>query len=94
MEATTNKRAGPDGECCVERSSTQSVLEEIRMKERAIYMLGRADSDLGTPLLRLEHSKGVVNSAEFNISVTIRTLVRMWDLRSFHCKLGNADRGE
>jgi len=44
-EQPPRKCGGPDGECCVEKRSTQKVLKEHRMKKRAKSRLKSADGN-------------------------------------------------
>jgi len=55
---TTWKRGGPDGECCVEKRSTQKVLEECRQKKSAKSRLRSADRDWGAPIQAEERQQG------------------------------------
>jgi hypothetical protein len=43
VEQPPRKRGGPDGECCVEKRSTQKVLKERKMKKSAKSRLRSAD---------------------------------------------------
>jgi len=45
------KKEGQDGECCVEKRSTQKVLKEGRMKRSAKSRLRSADRDCRAPNL-------------------------------------------
>jgi len=45
QQPRTRKRS--DGECCVEKRSTQKVLKERRMKKKAKSRLRSADRDAG-----------------------------------------------
>jgi len=44
-EQLPRKRGGPDGECCVEKRSTQKVVKECRMKKSDKSRLRSADTD-------------------------------------------------
>jgi len=44
-EQPPRNRGAPDGECCVEKRSTQKVLKERRMKKIAKSRLRRAEGD-------------------------------------------------
>jgi len=53
---TTKKRGVPDGECCVEKCSTQKVLEECGMKTKwGTGRLRSVNGDRGSPIFAEEH---------------------------------------
>ena len=48
-ELPPGKKEGQDGECCVEKRSTQRVMQEHRMKRSTKSRLRSADRDWGLP---------------------------------------------
>jgi len=61
-EQPPRKRAGPDGECCVEKRSTQKVLKEHGMKKSAKSRVRSTNGDWGAPNLAWGAPTGIEES--------------------------------